>query len=114
VPTYAYEFSDEKAPWASDGTTPSFATGAFHASEVQYLFNDEQFRTPLTADQRRLSDQMIRYWTNFAHTGDPNGGGTPPWPRFDGGHVRSLATVGNAEADLSGEHRCDFWQSLSR
>ncbi|GAA4492262.1 carboxylesterase family protein [Actinoallomurus oryzae] len=112
VPTYAYEFSDATAPWASDGSSPSFATGAFHASELQYLFADEQFRTPLNAGQRRLSEQMIRYWTNFAHTGDPNGGGTTAWPRFAGTNVRSLTTGGDAQADLSTEHRCGFWKSL--
>ncbi|WP_285617425.1 carboxylesterase/lipase family protein [Actinoallomurus iriomotensis] len=112
VPTYAYEFADAKAPWASDGSSPSFPTGAFHAAELQYLFDDEQFRTPLNADQRKLSDQMIRYWTTFAHTGDPNGGGTVTWPRFTGTEVRSLNTGGDTRADLSSEHHCGFWKSL--
>lgn len=109
VPTYAYEFADEKAPWASDGSTPSFPTGAFHASELQYLFDDAQFRTELTPAQRGLSDQMIGYWTSFAHTGNPNA-----WPRFDGDHVLSLTTGGTTQKDLSTEHRCGFWQSLGR
>jgi para-nitrobenzyl esterase len=110
VPTYAYEFADEKAPWASDGTTPSFPTGAFHAAEVRYLFEDPQFAGPLTASQRKLSDQMIGYWTRFARTGNPNGPGTPSWPRFAADRVRSLG--GNAGADLAQEHRCGFWRSL--
>jgi len=47
---------------------PPFPYGAYHASELQYLFD---FRTNLNAEQRKLSDFMMTAWGRFASTDDP-------------------------------------------
>jgi para-nitrobenzyl esterase len=113
VPLYAYEFGDENAPWFTTLPKPNFPTGAFHGSELQYLFNDEQLPGPQTAAQRRLSAQMISYWSQFAYTGTPNGDGQPLWLPFQaGGHVQSLAPGAPGSANLAREHQCAFWASI--
>jgi para-nitrobenzyl esterase len=116
VPTWAFEFADAHAPWFRDVPLPGFPTGAFHAAELQYLFSGAYASGQLSPAQQRLSDEMVRAWTRFAHTGNPNGEGITAWPRFRGvrGHVQSLAPGpgGIHPVDLGREHRCGFWQSL--
>lgn len=58
---------------------------AFHSDELEYVFNtlDTRHGAQWRADDRKLSELMVRYWTNFARTGDPNGQGLPHWPRYD-------------------------------
>lgn len=116
VPTYAYEFADEKAPWFANAAKPSFPTGAYHAAELQYLFPGVYSSEQLSPQQRELSDQMIRYWARFAHTGNPNGPGMPNWPRFTESQNSVLALVTDKDkikpVDFSEEHRCDFWDAL--
>ena len=58
---------------------------AFHSDELEYVFGtlDVRHGASWRPEDRKLSEQMIGYWTNFARTGDPNGEGLPHWPRYD-------------------------------
>ncbi|XP_071945423.1 cholinesterase-like [Antedon mediterranea] len=65
--------------------------GAGHAEELQFVFglpflaNSSMYRSEQPSDvDRNVSVEFMRYWTNFAKTGDPNSRGSEtPDPSFD-------------------------------
>ncbi|MBV6697692.1 carboxylesterase/lipase family protein [Kitasatospora aureofaciens] len=102
TPVYTYEFADRGAP-APPGLPAGFPYGAYHASELPYLFDVAGLPATLDPGQQRLADRMIHSWTRFATTGHP-------WSRFDDGEARSLAPgEGARTVDLEDEHNCDLW-----
>ncbi|MGP3950029.1 carboxylesterase/lipase family protein [Streptomyces sp. 7N604] len=111
VPVYAYEFADPQAP--PFVPAPHTPQGAFHASELVYLFPMDALR-PLTPAQKRLSRVMTGYWARFVATGNPNGPGAPVWPRYTAGGDRIQVLDPGGVAPTTGfpaDHHCAFWQA---
>jgi para-nitrobenzyl esterase len=108
APVYGYSF-DRDIPLPKGHTVngvpvSSRDIGARHAGEIEYVFGalDSLPTVPWEDADRRLSDLMMTYWTNFARTGDPNGPGLPVWPRYsaqDGTPVMHLNETSAARPD---------------
>ncbi|MCC1498156.1 carboxylesterase/lipase family protein [Alcanivorax sp. 1008] len=85
--------------------------GVIHSAEIPYVFgNQSLYGAFVTADQKRLSRKVMRYWTNFARTGDPNDGMLPYWPRYQTGDrlFLRLDTPIATGSNLKKEE-CAFW-----
>lgn len=79
-----------------DRKQPGDDAGVPHSCDNRYQFGtlDGSWR-PYTEEDRKLSEQMQKYWANFAKTGDPNGEDLPEWKSFDeNGLVMKLCTEG--------------------
>ena len=88
--------------------------GAPHGSEVVFVFGNlavEQNTRKFEERDHSISEQIQQYWTNFAKTGNPNGGTLPQWPKFDPKVRAYLDLTDNGPAAKEGLRRavCDLY-----
>lgn len=105
---YLYQFA-RRGPLAQRS-----GLGAFHGSEIPYIFRSFQSLIALPAEDDQLSQTMLRYWVRFADTGDPNGDGTPRWPTYEatGDHHLVLDSPITTSSGLRRE-ACDLRDKIS-
>jgi para-nitrobenzyl esterase len=89
---------------------------AFHSDDIEYIFGTLDTRPGAVwrPEDRKLSEQMMSYWTNFAKKGDPNGPDSsgqplPIWPKYgEGDPVLHLDNPITSRADEN-RGRYEFW-----
>ncbi len=114
TPVYQYRFG-----YVAQAMRHDWAAGAPHASEIPYVFDTvaARYGTQLAAPDAAVADRLNAYWVNFARTGDPNGPGLPPWPRYEP-HSDALLQVQADGAAVAGPDplkvRLDLTASLQK
>jgi para-nitrobenzyl esterase len=86
---------------------------AFHSDDIEYIFGTLDTRPGAVwrEEDRKLSEEMMSYWTNFARSGDPNGAGLPNWPKYgEGDPVLHLDAPITSRPDEN-RARYEFWMA---
>ena len=110
VPVYEYEYDQTPNPFVLP--TPSIALGAFHSSELPYVFDGSvESSGPIIspAPGAEAGHHGERSLGGFAKTGSPAGGGLT-WPALGapGGSYLSLNTPMSVSKNMK-ERVCSFW-----
>ena len=101
--TYLYNFSRV----FPNATLQALGFGAFHGSEIVYVFGSIP---PPTPDDGPLGAMIRGYWSRLATGGSPNGRGALRWPRYrDKSDLRLDLDVQPSVVAGFRRPECEFW-----
>ncbi|XP_040838504.1 cocaine esterase-like isoform X4 [Ochotona curzoniae] len=108
APVYFYEF--QHSPNFMKDLRPTYVK-ADHGDELFFFFRSIFFETKvtLTEEEELLSRRMMKYWANFARTGNPNSEGLPHWPILDQKEQYLQLSTQPAVGRALKAHRRQFW-----
>uniref|UniRef100_A0A914KX18 Carboxylic ester hydrolase n=1 Tax=Meloidogyne incognita TaxID=6306 RepID=A0A914KX18_MELIC len=122
--TYYYMFSHR----ASQQTWPEWM-GVLHGYEINFIFgepyNRKQFK--YTKEEQELSSRFMRFWANFARTGDPNhnpdNSYISDWPPYNSKTMEYINLTIESDYIQKGAKRigtgprrkhCNFWKFIPK
>ncbi|KAG9469581.1 hypothetical protein GDO78_020152, partial [Eleutherodactylus coqui] len=115
LPVYFYEYKHPPSLLAH--VRPDYIK-ADHTDELLFVFGGPFLRDgvlfagPATDAEKALSRNMMRYWANFARTGDPNSPGLTTWPPYGAGeHYLGINLQQKASSKLK-EEKFRFWTEI--
>lgn len=127
--TYAYDFTYQNAPYYFP-KMPGFRANAAHTIDIQFLFDkwhggnlgvnlDQDTGMPreIQGKEVKLSDQLVAAWSNFAWSGNPNGSGNSPWPKYTGADnskylAQDIPLSTSNRNNYRSTYNCDFWDTI--
>ncbi|XP_066184080.1 fatty acyl-CoA hydrolase precursor, medium chain-like isoform X2 [Sylvia atricapilla] len=110
-PVYFYEF--QHRPSSVEGVVPEFVK-ADHGAEIAFVLGKPFLAGDATKEENKLSRTVMRYWTNFAKNGNPNGEGLVHWPQYDLEEKYLGIDLEQKAAEKLKEHRMKFWAQLMK
>ncbi|KAM6252905.1 fatty acyl-CoA hydrolase precursor, medium chain-like isoform 1-T1 [Porphyrio hochstetteri] len=110
-PVYFYEF--QHRPSQAAGVVPEFVK-ADHAAEIAFVFGKPFLAGHATEEENKLSRTVMRYWTNFARNGDPNGEGLVHWPQYGLDEKYLEINLMQKASEKLKERKMEFWTQLTK
>jgi len=83
--------------------------GVFHGDDLLYFFNSPAVNPLVNDDEKKLSKEMVKFWTNFAKSGKPG----PNWENYtkEKKNYMDLKPTPELKQDIVSE-RMAMWQSV--
>ncbi|XP_025028945.1 fatty acyl-CoA hydrolase precursor, medium chain isoform X2 [Python bivittatus] len=112
APVYFYEF--QHRPTAFKDTKPDFVK-ADHADELGFVFggpflrSDSVILSEATENEKQFSRTIMKYWSNFARNGNPNGQGLVEWPSYGPNEEYLELNLEQRKSEKLRNSYVDFW-----
>ncbi|XP_035297577.1 carboxylesterase 5A [Cricetulus griseus] len=112
APVYFYEF--QHRPQCFENMRPAFVK-ADHTDEIRFVFGGPFLNSDIvmfeeaTEEEESLSRKMMKYWANFARSGNPNGDRLPLWPVYDQDERYLMLDLNISMGQRLKDRRVEFW-----